>query len=940
MWRLRNTDRRVSWSRMKSSPRETPAQLSFVRRCMTPAALLYALSMAAGTAQAQPAARDGFESSEPSWRVARPDQYRIELQQRTTQGAHGGAACEQVRIRPGTTEAVRLTLVIPHARIIPELTPTLWVRADRAKPRLLARVTFPHALAPGTGKPLSQLIGGSDYSDLGKWQQLRLDNTAKLVAHVVRPLRAQYGRQLDVREAYLDRLVLEVEPGTSPINVWMDDLDIQGLVTTDHDDASGPAGRESPVAGVLGRHRIELSGPVLLVDGSPFFPRMIEYQGEPLAFLKGLGFNAVKLSSPPADALLEEALTTAIWLVCPPPRAAANEALGEFDGRYEPVLAWFLGQGLTAAELDPMRQWAAQIRQADRRVGRPLICDPMGELAQYSRIPGMQILMAHRFLLGGSFELADYETWLRERPRLALPGLALWSTIQTQFSPELIEQMRLLSDGQSPEPAAELEQLRLLVQAALAAGARGLAFASQSPLDAQDAATRMRAAALQLINLEQELVQPWVAASTASTGVSGLDESGSNPGVAGAALQAGRSRLLLPYWTGTGAQYVTDQAAGNDIAFVVPGVPEANSAYEITAGGLRPLGRRRGLGGLHVKLHEFGITARVLLTDEAGMSAISRRLLTIGPKAARLERDLAAARLNHVSATHDQLARLADRVADAELWLSQARAELASADQNLSRGDWLAVCLAAHRATRSLRLLERTHWEKATTTLGSPVASPLAVTFATLPYHWKFIRAIEGRPRSRNRLPEGDMESLPRMWKAGWQTGWRLFQHYQPTVRGAGELSLDEHHAGRASFHLIVEPRDEENPAPMIETTPLWLTSPPMHVEAGQWVRIHGWVNVPEPITGSLDGLLIVESFGREPLAERIGVTSGWREFTLYRAAPAAGELSVTLAMTGQGEAWIDDVTIELIAPPGRDAMAGARWPATTRRRGERAAGR
>ncbi|HJT32566.1 MAG TPA: hypothetical protein VJ783_11025 [Pirellulales bacterium] len=875
----------------------------------------------ASSARAQPAAHDGFESPEPSWRVAPGDQYRIELHERASQGAHSGDSCEHLRLRPGANGALRISLVIPHARIIPELMPTLWVRADRARPRLLARVVFPHALDPRTGKPLSHLLAGASYDEVGKWQQLRLDNTVKLVAQVVRPLRAQYGRQLDMSEAYLDRLVLEIEPSVAPTNIWIDDLDLRGLVTTDQDHAASQTGVKPPVAGVVGRHRIELSGPVLLVDGSPFFPRMIEYQGEPLAYLKELRFNAVKLSSPPSDALLEEALRAAIWLVCPPPRAAATDALREFDGRYEPVLAWFLGQGLTAAELEAMRQWAEQVRHADRRVGRPLVCDPMEELAQYSRIPGVQILMTHRSPLGGSFELADYETWLRERPRLALPGLALWTTIQTQHSRELIEQMRLLSDGQSPEPAAELEQLRLMVQAALAAGARGLAFASQSPLDAQDAATRMRAAALQLINLEQELVQPWVAASTASIGAGGLDESGDNPGVAGAALQSGRSRLLLPYWAGTGAQYVTDQVAGNDLAFVVPGIPEASSAYEITAGGLRPLTRRRGLGGLHVKLQEFGVTARVLLTDEAGISAVSRRLLTIGPKAARLERDLAAARLNHVAGTHQQLARLADRVADADMWLSQARTELASADKNLERSDWPAACLAAHRATRSLRLLERTHWEKATTTLGSPIASPLAVSFATLPYHWQFARALESRPHSRNRLLLGNMESLPRMWKSGW----RLFQHSQPTVRGVGDLSIEDRHAGKASFHLSVEPSDEENPAPMIETTPLWLTSPPLRVEAGQWVRIHGWVNIPEPITGSLDGLLIIESLGREPLAERIGVTSGWREFTLYRAAPSACDLTVTFALTGIGDAWIDDVTIELIAPPGRQAVARGR---------------
>ena len=68
-------------------------------------------------------------------------------------------------------------------------------------------------------------------------------------------------------------------------------------------------------------------------------------------------------------------------------------------------------------------------------------------------------------------------------------------------------------------------------------------------------------------------------------------------------------------------------------------------------------------------------------------------------------------------------------------------------------------------------------------------------------------------------------------------------------------------------------------------------------------------------ITGSVDGLMIIDSFGQESLAQRIGQTEGWQEFTLYRIAPHSGHLSVTFALTGLGEARIDDVTIESVEP-------------------------
>ncbi len=127
-------------------------------------------------------------------------------------------------------------------------------------------------------------------------------------------------------------------------------------------------------------------------------------------------------------------------------------------------------------------------------------------------------------------------------------------------------------------------------------------------------------------------------------------------------------------------------------------------------------------------------------------------------------------------------------------------------------------------------------------------------------------------------------------------------------------------YAGAYSFQFAVEPSDPEKPVDMLETPPLWLVSPPVQVQAGQWLRIHGWAYVPRPITGSLDGLLIFDSLGGEPLAERIGQANAWKEFTLYRAAPASGKLTITIAMTGLGEASIDNLTVERIIrrPPGR----------------------
>ena len=40
-------------------------------------------------------------------------------------------------------------------------------------------------------------------------------------------------------------------------------------------------------------------------------------------------------------------------------------------------------------------------------------------------------------------------------------------------------------------------------------------------------------------------------------------------------------------------------------------------------------------------------------------------------------------------------------------------------------------------------------------------------------------------------------------------------------------------------------------------------------------------------------------------------LNQNWQEFTLYRIAPQPGQLTVTIALTGLGECWLDDVTVE-----------------------------
>jgi hypothetical protein len=101
------------------------------------------------------------------------------------------------------------------------------------------------------------------------------------------------------------------------------------------------------------------------------------------------------------------------------------------------------------------------------------------------------------------------------------------------------------------------------------------------------------------------------------------------------------------------------------------------------------------------------------------------------------------------------------------------------------------------------------------------------------------------------------------------------------------------------------------------------LISPEVKLPPGTLVQVSAWVNIPAPITASPDGALIYDSAGGEPLAIRLTNPTPWKKLTVYRRVPASGSISVTLALTGVGTAYFDDVRVEPMVPPNGVVPAG-----------------
>ncbi len=921
-------------SGLPSQPR-----LPRTRLAVTLAAALLAGN--ASVARGQGAWYEGFEGPQVSWREFGGNaRYEIVLHQRVQGEAHTGNGCERLKIAGTGGTHVYLAHEIGRPRVIQELAPSVQVRSDRAGLQMLAEVVLPRTRNPQTGQPLTTLLRGTSYSKVGQWQQLRIDDLPHLLAQQTRILRSQYGPEVDPREAYLQQILLNVYGGPGVTNVWIDDLDVAGYVETAGPAPPKPAATERPESPLAatpsppyggwssrpepardpGRRRIRMDQSVLLVDERPTFVRAIRDRGEPLALFKRLGFNAVWFAAIPDSRRLREAAELGLWAICPaPPPSQATGPDGSIVpmpaiGReYDGVLAWDLGSRLDARQLDSVKRWAEQIRTADRHNRRPLLAYPQNRLRSYSRV--VDVLLLGRSPLLGSLNLGDYATWLRQRPQLARPGTPVWTVVTTQPPESLQAQWSLLSP-RSALAGFGPEQLRLMVYLSLLSGGRGLLFESFSPLDAGDPATRMRARSLELLNLELDVIEPWLAAGTLDAWVAGSRES-----AMAAVFRRDRADLLLPMWLPAGAQQVPGPPPDEPVSFVVPGVSQSKSVYvsQMVPGRLRPVRHKRATGGTRITLENLDLTTQVLFTQDALFrNSRGQKVRRIGHRAAQLRRQLAELERQAVEATVQRLRRSGGEVfpfqpggLPPEFFLAAARQSLQTCDGHLASGDDSSAYLAAGASMRALQQLERTQWAPAAGSLASPVASPLAVHFPTLPDHWRLLRRVTQSPPGANRLAGGDFEDLS-TWL---HSGWDHFQHPIEGIYTEAVLAPEAARGGKLGLRLTASPIEPGQSPAQVETPPVWITSAPVQVEAGQWIAIGGWVRVEPPIRGSVDGLMIIDSLAGQPLAARYPRTDGWQQFVLYRVAPRSGPVTVTFALAGLGSAWIDDVTIRPLGP-------------------------
>jgi hypothetical protein len=907
------------------------------------AAVLAGLTLL-GLAGGQQIRHDPFEGRDPAWVKGPADAaYREVAHQMTEEMAHRGQRCEMIQLEAEHGTYIHYFYDTGRAPLSEELSAGVWVRSDRAGIQLLARLVLPHERNPANlDEPLTALVGGDIYQATSRWQRLELRRPQKLARDQQALLRAELKREINIEDAYIDRLVLNLYTGPGQTQLFIDDLEIGPVIDPPPAPAAAAGPGETPGAGAPGvltgrpvpgrtmQRRpavIELDRDQLRIGGKSFFFRAIRHTDTPLDVLRAAGFNTIWLDDQTPPEVVQQAVEQGFWLVPALPvndvpegpgadtYLTANTNFGRRLSRFldldaDAVLFWDLGGGgLAVEQSNAVAKTASLVRSADPQ--RPLAADVWDGFDRYSR--SVNLLGVHRWPLMTSLELPEYHDWLNQRRLLANPGTFMWTWVQTHL-PDWHTTLVYDRPGSAPfdEPIGPLpEQIRLLTYVALSSGCRGLGFWSDRFL-ADSHQGRDRLLALALLNQELKMFEPLLLASEPPTW-----EKTSSPEVRAAVFRTEKAVLVLPVWVGRGSQFVPGQGAVANLDITVPQAPAGTEAWEVSPGDVIPLKAERVRGGSKVRLKEFGLTSAIVFTADNTQTGLLVHLQDQARKmrkiAAQWSHDLAEAELDKTARVYAELEKQGHALPDGQRRLDDCRQRLQRCAQEWNDGDYGEAYLEAKRATRPLGILMREAWEKAAGELDAPVASPYAVSYFSLPRHWAFADQVKQSGPGLNVLPRGDFEDAPDRAAEAWVAQAVTLDDLDLAARRVTR----EPHEGKQCLELTIQQKKKDLPAPAaLERTFLAIHSPAVRLQPGTPVRITGWARVPDPVKASADGALLYDSAGGEPLAIRLqGPIKEWRQFTWYRRVPSSGSLNVTLALTGLGTAYFDDVRIEPLQP-------------------------
>ncbi|MDG2469360.1 MAG: hypothetical protein P8M80_08790 [Pirellulaceae bacterium] len=830
---------------------------------------------------------ESFEGIEPSWsgQTAVSD-FQLLEQSRSQTDYRSGSQSEFLHFKTGRTDPVRFIHAIPHAQLIRDFCPSLWVKSSIKDVQLSVRVVLPRTKNP-TGKgPLLLIIPLTRSKAKLAWEKLKVSE-GEIYIGLERRLRSlqfqNRGLQVDLGDAYCDLIILDsFQQGGIEYRLWVDDLAIKGFLPVKKTRLLD-ATQDLSVSGQL--QRIAVQGNHLTTNDKPVFLRTVTYQGEPFSVLKNLGFNAVLLSVLPNQAQLNAARKYRIWILCPPPLADPKILNLENSSM---IFAWNLGSDLTASDLPMARQQLRQIREIDRSLDRPIFCHAFFPRKKYAELVEIQRLDIKTTPAGDwqSDEKGPADPFSSTKPFLA--------NIQTQVPAEVIDQ-GIAFNGKQPPSEISCNRIESQIYQSINRGARGFILSCSQNLQTPTTIHNNVANVIHGINLKLMQIEPWLAGGTVQSKVQN--------GYQTTLLSLNESDVFIAKAIPKSPGAIPNHN-GRQMLEISSG-QQSPRIYEIDSTGIVPVkhscenGRvqvevRSGLQSQHYIISEHLSSLQYL---QQTTDSVSRCLIITA------EFEALQVKFQQTQFVVEALANQNWQNVDAFVGLQEADQMIRTAESMLNQNHFSTASSLMSEIDHKLSMIRRL----VSKAVGKQDQRVTAFNryFVLLGTQYELDKLAKTAKWSENLLPSGRLDSLKQLASTGWK------QNLNETGNIRACVKLSEKNSNDEEKPLILSAWSLDQSKSDIEVTPIWISSPKIPIDGKNLVRIKGELFISRPITRSTDGLMIIDSYGGSKLALRKMKSSSWEPFCIDRIIPEnQRDFQLMFALTGTGEVQLKNIRV------------------------------
>ncbi len=807
---------------------------------------------------------------------------------------------ETLELSFGHGTYVHLLFPIEPCAVVDDLTASIRLRCVHDGLRLAIRVVYPNSAHRATSDPLYTLVFGTAAEGNGRWSTSTVRNIRREVETHQRLLRAKHGPDVDFSNPYVDAVVVDAYrfPGTTKLQI--DDLQIDGMIPP-----------SSPAVALMNESRDgtpQLSAAERLSLMQSTVPRWIQYHGENLEHLQQLGFNGV--IAPRADdiRLIEQAVSTKLAVIAPPPSFVPADAL---ENEFSHVQAWMLGWELNESSLDATRNQVSKLTRFPQTLARPTIGEAMEMYGSFSRLTDWLAVPTPHTTRVRSFDETD-QILHSESRSLAGRSMPLTSMV-TQMSSEWMEQKAMLQNIVGGDaiglPDYDLLSTRLAVYRAMMQGTRGWIFRSSGPLDRGDPTTTARAQGYKSINSEIDLFSPWIHSNQYAWKSVTTD----SPNHRAAVLTAPNSQLVILVASGPMDQICPVAPDTERLQIAIPAAGQVRHVFRITHGHLETLRSEQRSDAVYAVIDRPGLIEQIVTVVDPKPIEYLRTQLE-AKASTMMEGRIDAA---EQAITLSQMAFVAQKLPPSHpSWerIQKARTLHHEALHAMSRSNTITALKKADESILLSQRVLRQSWEEAVAQFPAFQSSPFVASPLALPLHWELNKILQGRPWQPLGIPGIPMSS----WESMQQQGWRVDQRLTDSI--ATQVAIAASEPGGAPVLTLVSASTSGQPVSTgYAGAAMRVSSAPIVAPVGSMVHITGEVYVESPANEPQSGLLISDSLGGESLGQLLSSADRsekpWRTFGLSRMVTNPAGFQIYFETRGAMQAQIRNLQTEMIVP-------------------------